>query len=133
MPYIIIIIFVLTYLLQACRDWIVLYKWLSTISVFSLVVPDFPFFQVTFDYLTLCFPVEILSTSSTPLHSFSMTKPLQSSILYTDPCAVQFWSIPKFLGRIHNLRHDISHPPNHPYIIFFSLITSSSINSQAPC
>ena len=50
---IIIIIFVLMSVFYACRGWTVSYARLPSIPVFSYVLADFPFFQITSDYLPL--------------------------------------------------------------------------------
>ena len=41
---------------HACMGWAVSYERLPNISVFSYVHVDFPFSQITSDYLIPCFP-----------------------------------------------------------------------------
>ena len=46
---------VLISVFHACMDWTVSYERLPSISVFSYVLADFSFFQITSDYLIPCF------------------------------------------------------------------------------
>ena len=80
----IIIIFTLTPVFHACKGWK-----LPKISVFTYVPADFPFFQITDDFIP-CFPRSsseetntnlegsIFTGSSILLHPFQMTKPMYS-------------------------------------------------------
>ena len=55
LPVTAIITFVLKSVFYACIGWTVSYEELQSIFVFSYVLIDFPFFQITSDYLISCF------------------------------------------------------------------------------
>ena len=115
-------------LFYACMSFTVSYEGFSSISTFSNVLVDFPFFQIISDYLISYFPRSTLWTTtnlkgstftrpSTFFHSLYITKPLHSSVLKRFPHVLQFYCRPKFLCRDHILRSDTESPSNHPCVI----------------
>ena len=100
---------------------------------FSQVLPGFPYFQITSDYLFHVFTGRslgnIAQASKVPhlldqafcsiilFHSVQITKPLQSSFLYLFPHAFQFQTCPKFFSRNPMHKSNITPPCKHPCII----------------